>query len=142
MKIKIFTDEVYEYRRIEKAEDLKMMSEDDLRDLLKDVVDERDNYKDLDTYGFVLDEVYMMIVNELDDRKLHPHLKNDFLSAIIDKIEDFLDSKGILIPNTDRDRDDPDNKTNFYGDDFDHMMNSIRDICSDYGVIVDDEWEN
>ena len=67
---------------------------------------------------------------------------NNFLVTIVDYFEDFLDEKGVRIPNEDRDREDPDNCANIYGDDFDEMMCAIRDICAEYGIEVEDKWEN
>mgnify|MGYP007032384737 CR=1 FL=1 len=34
------------------------------------------------------------------------HLKNDFLSVILDEFEDYLDFKGVRIPNEERDLED------------------------------------
>lgn len=67
-------------------------------------------------------------------------LNNNFLIAIVDNIDEWLEDKGIRIPNEERDEEDPDNHANFYGDDFDWIMEMIRDVCADYGIIVDDEW--
>ena len=78
------------------------------------------------------------------DRNWKPKKKltNDFLATIIDNIEDWLDEKGVRIPNEERDAEDPDNVANIYGDDFDWMMNMMRDVCERNGIIVDDEWED
>ena len=80
------------------------------------------------------------------DNKWNPKpvkkLKNNFLVTIIDNLEDWLDDKGIRIPNEERDAEDPENSANFYGDDFDWFMNMMRDVCAQNGIIVDDEWED
>lgn len=72
----------------------------------------------------------------------YPNLTNDFLVTIIDNIEDWLDEKGVHIPNDKRDEEDPSNLANIYGDDFDWMMCMIREVCEYHGIIVDDKWIN
>lgn len=48
-------------------------------------------------------------------------VNNHFTTRIIDAFDDFLDEKGVKVPNEDRERDDPDNGSNIYGDDFDTL---------------------
>lgn len=69
-------------------------------------------------------------------------LTNDFLATIIDNIEDWLDEKGVVIPNEDRDNEPENNPANIYGADFDWMMDMLRDVCAANGIIVKDEWRN
>ena len=145
MKISIWDGREFDFDDIENEEDLKTMSEDDLRDLRKKVVCTREEYADMDDWGLVLDEVEMLINNELCDRKEHPHLTNDFLETIIDNIEDWLDEKGVRIPNEERDRECgiseiSQEEAHIYGADFDWMMEMLRDVCAKNGIIVDDEW--
>lgn len=64
-------------------------------------------------------------------------LNNYFLEAIIDKFEDLLDSKGVHIPNVDR---EPGNTTEIYGMDFDKLMEDLRDVCRNNGITVEDNW--
>ena len=68
-------------------------------------------------------------------------LTNHFLCEIIDDLDDWLIEKGIRIPNADRDEEDPDNESNFYGEDFDWLMDMMREHCAEYGIIVEDKWE-
>ena len=68
-------------------------------------------------------------------------LTNDFLATIIDNLEDWLDEKGTVIPNEDRDNEPENNPANIYGTDFDWMMDMLRDVCAKNGIIVEDEWE-
>jgi len=70
------------------------------------------------------------------------NLTNDFLMSIIDELEDWLDSKGIRIPNAERDEQDPDGGANIWGDDFDDVTTMLRDTCANYGIIVEDRWEH
>ena len=69
-------------------------------------------------------------------------LNNEFIASIIDGFEDFLDEREVVIPNEDRDRDDPDCGANIYGMDFAELMDMIRDTCDQYGIKVEDTWEN
>lgn len=69
-------------------------------------------------------------------------LKNNFLCEIVDNMEDWLDDKGVHIPNEERDKEDPNNAANFYGDDFDWFMDMMREVCAKYGIIVEDKWED
>ena len=75
-------------------------------------------------------------------KKAKKTLRNNFLLDIIETFEDFLDEKGIRIPNEERDAEDPDNQANLYGNDFDNLMDSIREICEENGITVLDEWED
>lgn len=68
MKITIWDGREFDFDGLESKEALKTMDTDALRDLRKDVVDERDGYNDMDDYGLVLDEVESMIDNELLSR--------------------------------------------------------------------------
>ena len=73
--------------------------------------------------------------------KSKPQLKNNFLLGIIDDLEDWLEEKGVRIPNEERDKEDPDCGANFWGDDFDWLMEMMREHCGVHGIIVEDEWE-
>lgn len=68
-------------------------------------------------------------------------LNNEFIACIIDGFEDFLTDKGINIPNEDRDHDDPEGGAIIYGMDFAELMEMIRDTCENFGVEVEDTWE-
>ena len=142
MQITIWDGRIFNFDEIEKEEDLRKMSDDELRDWHKNIIDAREGYGDMDDWGLVLDEVEMLIDSEIQDRVHNPHLKNDFLAVIIDNIEDWIDKKGIRIPNEERDKEDIDNTANIYGEDFDWMMDMLRHVCCEHGIIVGDEWEN
>lgn len=67
-------------------------------------------------------------------------LNNHFLVSIVDDVfEDFLEEKGVVIENKDRDLDD--GAGNIWGDDFDEVMNKLRDVCEQHGIYVSDSWE-
>lgn len=85
-----------------------------------------------------------IISNRLRDKKSNyvVRVNNTFTTRVIDVFDDFLDGKGIKIPNEDRDRDDPDNESNIYGDDFDYLSKMLEDEFVECGFIVDDTWDN
>lgn len=130
MKVTIWDGREFEY----KCADIRKMSKDELRDLLKDVIDEREGEPPMSDRGLMLDEVYLKIDNELHKSTLNNH----FITSIIEGFDDFLEEKGVIIPNEER---DPDCGSNIYGEDFDWMMEMIRDCCKNYGVIVEDNWK-
>ena len=105
--------------------------------------DGRDNKNKLLINDTNLGDIEMMYV----DAKWNPvtgpvrKLNNNFLVTIIDNLEDWLDEKGVHIPNENRDLEDPGNEANIYGEDFDWFMEMMRDVCLKYGIIVDDKWE-
>ena len=53
--------------------------------------------------------------------------KTEFLGQLIDVFEDFLDEKGIVIPNPEKD-DDPDNPANLYGTDYGNIQSALEEI--------------
>lgn len=59
--------------------------------------------------------------------------KRQFVADIIDLFEDWLDEKGIKIPNDER---EPDNETNIYGDDFSYLMDGVINILEAEGIKV------
>ena len=74
-----------------------------------------------------------------------PELDNNFLVTIIDNIEDWLDEKGVRIPNEERDKEcgiaeTPQDEAHIWGEDFDWIMEMIRDVCARYGIVVEDKW--
>ena len=67
-------------------------------------------------------------------------LNNHFLLSIVDDVfEDFLEEKGVVIENSERDRNE--GAANIWGDDFDDVMNRLRDVCEQHGIYVDDTWD-
>lgn len=55
----------------------------------------------------------------------------EFIGQFIDVFEDFLDSKGICIDNTDRDEDD-DNAAIIYGEDYDILADEILSVLHNW----------
>jgi len=68
-------------------------------------------------------------------------LTNNFICSIVDDLDDWLIEKGIRVPNVERDEENPDNETNFYGEDFDWFMEMIREHCMENGIVVEDRWD-
>ena len=67
-------------------------------------------------------------------------LNNHFFGAIIDGFDDWLEEKGIKIPNDERDEDGSEHNSNIWGDDYDFLMSMIRDVCYTHGIEVEDAW--
>lgn len=63
---------------------------------------------------------------------------NDFLNSLIEVFEDFLNEKGIEIPN--EDKMESENPSNIYGMDYGILQGELRDACLKYGLVVEDEW--
>lgn len=57
---------------------------------------------------------------------------------LIDVFEDFLDSRGIVIPNPERDEDedlDPDEAANIYGSDYDELAEGLMKTLEKWGLM-------
>lgn len=62
----------------------------------------------------------------------------ELIGQFIDLFEDFLDEKGIVIPNEERDEDeelDAENSANIYGSDYDTLSDGIEEILTRWGII-------
>lgn len=59
----------------------------------------------------------------------------EFIGQIIDIFEDFLDEKGVVIENPERDEDDEEMAANIYGSDYDRLSNGITDTLKRWSVI-------
>ena len=64
---------------------------------------------------------------ELNDRM-------EFIGQIIDVFEDFLDEKGIVIPNDDKEQSG-DGAANIYGDDYDRLQAGIEDTLIAWHIL-------
>lgn len=89
--------------------------------------------------GLFIDFIWRHVRNKKSNYVVR--VNNHFTTRIIDVFDDFLDGKGIRIPNEDRDKDDPDNGSNIYGEDFDYLSKMLEDEFIECGFIVDDTWE-
>lgn len=62
---------------------------------------------------------------------------NEVTGDIINVFEEFLSSKGIIIPNPERDENadlESDDSSNIYGSDYDELRNKIEELLTDKGV--------
>ena len=59
----------------------------------------------------------------------------EFIGQIIDIFEDFLDEKGVVIENPERDEDDEEMAANIYGSDYDRLSDEITDTLKRWNVI-------
>ena len=65
----------------------------------------------------------------------------ELIGQVIDIFEDFLDEKGVIIPNNDRDKDpdyDPENPVNFYGNDYDTVKEKLEQLFRSWKVLEDE----
>ena len=60
----------------------------------------------------------------------------EFIGQIIFVFEDFLDNKGIVIPNPER---DDESDASIYGDDYFNLEAGICDVLGRWGVIEEKE---
>lgn len=70
-----------------------------------------------------------------------PALKRDdvpeFVGQIIDIFEDFLDERGVILDNPERDEDpnaDPEGMANIYGTDYGELQDAIEDTLVNWGI--------
>lgn len=70
-----------------------------------------------------------MSVNEMN--------KPELIGNIIDIFEDFLDDKGIIIPNPEKDEDpelDMESPANIYGEDYDSLSTSLENLLRSWSI--------
>ena len=83
MKVKIWDNREFDFDDIENEEDIKKMSDEELRDWRKNIIDSRESYDDMDDWGLVLDEVLSAVENEIQRRKEMDDLQyvNQYVSS-------------------------------------------------------------
>lgn len=67
--------------------------------------------------------------------------KKEFIGQVIDVFEDFLDEKGIVIPNEDRDMNpdlEPEVSTNIYGNDYDSIKEKLEKLFINWSILEDE----
>jgi hypothetical protein len=65
------------------------------------------------------------------DIKINENDKAEFIGQIIDVFEDFLESKGIDIPNDEKDEDD-DNPAIIYGTDYGEIQTDLEELLQNW----------
>ena len=63
--------------------------------------------------------------------------KPELIVNIIDIFEDFLDDKGIIIPNPEKDEDpelDMESPANIYGEDYDSLSTSLENLLRSWSI--------
>ena len=66
----------------------------------------------------------------------------EFIGQFIDIFEDFLDEKGIVIPNQKRDFEEdlePEESANIYGEDYDFLEQEIKKVLIRWKIIASEE---
>lgn len=67
--------------------------------------------------------------------------RSEFIGSVIDIFEEFLDEKGIVIPNTEREDEPdlaPDELVNFYGSNYDRVGKELEELFVNWKVLEDD----
>ena len=67
--------------------------------------------------------------------------RKEFIGQVIDVFEDFLDEKGIVIPNEERDTNhdlEPEGSTNIYGNDYDSIKEKLEKLFINWSVLEDE----
>lgn len=61
----------------------------------------------------------------------------EFIGAIIDIFEDFLDDKQIVLPNKERDEADVDDccNANIFGSDYDTIADQLETLLKNWGLV-------
>ncbi len=72
------------------------------------------------------------------------NIDRETLAIVIDIFEDFLEEKGIRIPNSERDSQygDGENGANIYGEDFDNLMDKLQELFKSCGINVPNVYDN
>lgn len=71
-------------------------------------------------------------------KKIHECDVNEFIGEIIDMLEDYLESKNVtpeMLPNEERDKEYDDNAAIIYGNDYDHIADTIYDQLRKFNLI-------
>ena len=63
---------------------------------------------------------------------------NHLITDLVETFEDFLDEKGIVIPNEDKEQSE--GASNIYGMDFACLMGELRETLAIYGINCEDTW--
>lgn len=67
--------------------------------------------------------------------------RSEFVGSVIDIFEGFLDEKGIVIPNTEKEDEAdlaPDDLANFYGSDYDRVEKELEELFVNWKVLEDE----
>ena len=108
----------------------------------------RQNYGKPNCTNLDLDEVERILRNchpnldrRLDEQELYepsPHERNmETICQFIEAFEDFLDEKGIVIPNDEKEQS-PDTASNIYGTDYGNLSDRIEKLLRQYNVLEEE----
>lgn len=59
----------------------------------------------------------------------------EFVGQVIDVFEDFLDDKGVVIPNPEREADGEGNSANIYGSNYGNLQSRITELAENWNLI-------
>ena len=63
----------------------------------------------------------------------------EFIGQLIDIFEDFLEERGVMLPNDEREQDE--DAAIIYGTDYDQLQTELIDTMRNWGIEVKDGWE-
>lgn len=64
----------------------------------------------------------------------------EFIGSLIDVVEDFLDSKSVLLPNTEKEGDEY--AAIIYGSDYDELSAALEHMLSAWGIMKEERYAN
>lgn len=123
MVVTIWNGKEFEFDWLESEKQLREMSNNELRDFRKDVINEREGCGDMSDWGLVLDEVEALIDNEIARRNKVIYTKEVALT-ITDIFEDILEKYDISIPDEERTGDN--GEARLYGINFDETLTKVE----------------
>ena len=70
-------------------------------------------------------------------KRIDQNDKAEFLGQIIDIFEDFLEERGVMFPNEERDQD-PDNAAIIYGTDYGYLSEELETLMIGWDLMCTD----
>jgi hypothetical protein len=70
---------------------------------------------------------------------MNRELNLEFIGQIIDIFEDFLEERGVTLPNDEREQDE--DAAIIYGTDYSQLQTELIDTMRNWGIEVKDGWE-
>lgn len=126
------------------------MTKEELQKAIDQCIENSCFYEDLDEYYWGKAEGMLEVYEEWLQKLIQEEKKGigtmkvvredvpELIGQFIDLFEDFLDEKGIVIPNEERDENielDAENSANIYGSDYDILPNGIEEILTRWKLI-------
>ena len=81
-----------------------------------------------------MESILRDLQDELPPRRLSNSERLESLACIIELFEDFLDEKGIVIPNDEKDQE-PESASNIYGTDYGNLEGQLEHLLIRLGMM-------